>query len=84
MYVVFLFPLLFSIIAAFGVLFGVLFGDHERWTQVIVPVLVLISVCLQFVPYLNENVHFLVPLFMQLILSGWYYLSMQMRDLNDF
>ena len=77
MTVIFLFPLLFSIYAAFGVLWG----DHERWTQVIVPVLVLISVCLQFVPYLAENVHFLVPLFIQLIISGWFYLSMQLRDL---
>jgi hypothetical protein len=77
MYVIFLFPLVFSVLAVFQFLWG----DSSLGTKIAVAVLVLTSIALQFVPPLPELVHFLVPLGLQLIVCGWWYFANLMESL---
>lgn len=71
MYVIFLFPLVFSVFAAIQFLTG----DHGLGTKVAIAVLLLTSIALQFVPPLPELVHFLIPLGLQLFICGWWYFA---------
>ncbi len=54
-------------------------GDYGIVTKVIVCLMAIAAVCLRFVPVLSDSVHFLVPLFMQLILCGWWYIASQLE-----
>lgn len=40
--------------------------------KLIVAAVYVSSVCMQFVPWLSESVHFIIPLFMQIGLCLWY------------
>lgn len=71
MYVIFLFPLVFSVFATYQFLSG----DSGRGAKIAISVLLLASLALQFVPPLPELVHFLVPLGMQLVICGWWYFA---------
>jgi len=75
MYVVFLLPLVLSIVAA--VLFAL--GDYGLFTKVFFGALAVIAVALQFVPAWREGVHFLVPLFLQLFVCGSWYVASQLE-----
>lgn len=79
MYVIFLFPLAFSIIAALQFAMG----DCGLFTKITVPLLVVVSIILQFMHPLPELVHFLVPLGIQLIVCGWWYFATEL-GLGDF
>lgn len=74
MTVVFLLPLVLSFLA----LAYFISSDSGPVTKGVVGVLVVAAACLQFIPTLQESVHFLVPLFMQLIVGGWYYFAMHL------
>ena len=71
--VIFLFPLVLSFVA----LFFFLSGESGPVVKGVIAVLVLTAASLQFVPSFQQSVHFLVPLFMQLIVCGWYYVASQ-------
>lgn len=71
MYVLFLFPLVFSVLAACQFLWG----DSGLGIKIAISVLVLTSIALQFIPPLPELVHFLIPLGLQLIVCGWWYFA---------
>lgn len=73
MTIVFLFPLVLSFVA----LAYFISSDSGSIVKGVIGVLVVTAACLQFIPSLQESVHFLVPLFIQLIVSGWYYIAMQ-------
>jgi hypothetical protein len=73
MTIVFLFPLVLSVVA----LAYFISSESGPIVKGVIGVLVIAAACLQFVPSLRETVHFLIPLFMQLIVCGWYYLEMQ-------
>ena len=69
---IFLLPLTLSIVAA--LMIGV--GDFGLGTKGIVILAVIAAAVMQFVPVLVVNVHFLVPLFIQLLICGvWYVMS---------
>jgi hypothetical protein len=70
---IFLFPMALSVAAALMILFG----DYGPLTKVIVVALVAVALSLQFIPPLAQSVHFLVPLFIQLIVCGWWYFASQ-------
>jgi hypothetical protein len=72
-YVIFFLPLALSLVA--GTM--VLLGSYHWIAKAIVVALVIASVLLQFVPVLQEHVHFLVPLFIQIIVGGGYFLCLQ-------
>ncbi len=71
--VIFLFPLVLSFVA----LFFFISGEFGPVVKGVIGVMVLAAACLQFIPAFQESVHFLVPLFMQLFVCGWYYLASQ-------
>ncbi|MCA8984650.1 MAG: hypothetical protein R3C12_06650 [Planctomycetaceae bacterium] len=72
MYVIFLFPLLFSIVATIQFVTG----EYGPITKGFFGLLTALAATLQFMPSLQEQVHFLVPLFMQLFVCGcWYFAS---------
>ena len=73
MFVIFLFPLIFSIVAAAMAVIG----EYGNVTKIVVSLIVIAAACLQFVPALQASVHFLVRLFMQLIICGWWYFASQ-------
>ena len=73
MYVIFFLPLGLSLIA--GAM--VVLGQYHWLAKTIVAVLVGASVLLQFVPVLREHVHFLVPLFIQILVGGGYFLCLR-------
>ena len=73
MSVIFFFPVVMSIAGA--AMFVI--GDYGVATKMIVCLLAVTAVCLQFVPVLSDSVHFLVPLFMQLTVCGWWYVASQ-------
>ena len=70
---IFLLPLVLSFIA----LFFFLSGEYGPVVKGIVAVMVLSAASLQFIPTFQQSVHFLVPLFVQLIVCGWYYIASQ-------
>lgn len=72
-YVIFFLPLALSATAAAMVLFG----NYHWLAKTIVVAIVTASVLLQFVPVLQERVHFLVPLFIQIIVGGGYFLCLE-------
>ena len=72
---IFLFPLVLSIVAA--VAFAIS-DDVEFSTKAIAILMAAIAAALQFVPVLAEQVHFLVPLAIQLVLGGWFVIWSQM------
>ena len=71
----FLFPLALSLAAA--ALFAT--GDYSLFTRILFPLLAIGALALQFAPGLRENVHFLVPLFMQLFVCGCWSVAMKME-----
>jgi len=71
MTVVFLFPLAFSLFAA--VMFVI--GDHGTFTKAFFSLLTISAIAMQFVPFLQERVHFLVPLAIQLVVCGSWYIA---------
>jgi hypothetical protein len=71
MTVVFLFPLAFSLFAA--VMFVI--GDYSAVAKAVFSILALTAVAMQFTPYLQERVHFLVPLAIQLFVCGSWYVA---------
>lgn len=73
MYAIFLLPLALSLIA--GAM--VAFGDYHWLAKGIVVALIVVSVLLQFVPVLRDHVHFLVPMFIQILVGGGYFVSLQ-------
>ncbi len=73
MTIVFLFPLVLSFVA----LAYFISSDSGPVVKGVIGVLVVGAACLQFIPSFQASVHFLVPLFMQLIVGGWYYIAMQ-------
>ena len=73
--VIFILPLAMSLVAA--VMFAL--GDYSLATKVVVVALVGIAASLQFVPVLAETVHFIVPLLIQLIVCGWWYVAWQLE-----
>ena len=75
MYVVFFAPLLLSVVAAAMVLVG----EFGPVTKGVVLLLTAAAALIQFVPSLRESVHFLVPLFMQLFVCGWWYFASLME-----
>jgi hypothetical protein len=72
-YVIFFLPLALSTTAAVMVLFG----NYHWFAKTIVVTIVAASVLLQFVPALQESVHFLVPLFIQIAIGGGYFLCLE-------
>lgn len=68
---IFTVPMALSLVAA--AMF--LFGEHGLLTKIIVVLLTVTALALQFVPALSESVHFMVPLFMQLVVCGWWYIA---------
>ena len=75
MTVVFLLPLVLSIVAA--ITFG-LSDDVELPTKVTAFLMAGTAAALQFIPVLAEQVHFLMPLAIQLVLGGWFVIWSQM------
>jgi hypothetical protein len=71
----FVFPLVFSFIAA--VMFSS--GDYSPLTKILFPALAAIAASMQFAPGLSEHVHFLVPLFIQLFICAAWYIASQME-----
>lgn len=74
MTVIFLIPLVLSAIATVWIVFD---DDFDVIAKCIVFVVAALAVCFQFVPMLQASVHFAVPVFMQLILGGWWYFATQ-------
>jgi hypothetical protein len=70
---IFLFPMALSLVAAVMMLFG----DYGLLTKIIVVAMTGAAIAMQFVPPLAVSVHFLVPLFLQLIVCGWWYFASQ-------
>ena len=70
---IFLLPFVLSFVA----LFFFLSGEYGSVVKGVVSVFVLAAASLQFVPTFQQSVHFLVPLFMQLFVCGWYYIASQ-------
>jgi hypothetical protein len=68
---IFTVPLALSLVAAAMILFG----EHGFLTKIIVVLLAGAALALQFVPALSESVHFMVPLFLQLVVCGWWYIA---------
>jgi hypothetical protein len=73
MTVIFIFPLVMSILAAL-VVAG---GDHGWVTKLTVCLMVVTSLVLQFLVPLPDVPRLLVPLFLQLIICGWWYYASQ-------
>jgi hypothetical protein len=67
MYVIFLLPLVMSLCAA---VFALVW-DFSRPTKCGIVALVAFAAALQFVPALQQSIHFLVPLFLQMLACGW-------------
>ena len=72
---IFIVPLALSLGAA---LMFVL-GDYGLFTKAFVVVLVAAAASMQFVPALAETVHFLIPLFIQLIVCGWWLVASRLE-----
>ncbi len=73
MTIVFLFPLVLSFVA----LAYFISSDSGPIVKGVIGVMVVAAACLQFIPSFQRSVHFLVPLFMQLIVGGYHYVAMQ-------
>ena len=76
MYVIFWFPLALSVV---GTAFYALYGDAGLIWKLIITGLTLAAVALQFLPGLRENVHFGVPLGMQIVVCLWVALYFQLE-----
>jgi hypothetical protein len=74
MYVIFFAPLIMSLVATFWVVTE----DNGLITKAIFLVVAGTAAAMQFVPELRESVHFLVPMFMQIILCMWWYFASRM------
>ena len=68
---IFIFPMALSLVAA-GM---ILFGDYVPITKIIVVTVAGAAMAMQFIRPLAESIHFLVPLFLQLIVCGWWYFA---------
>jgi hypothetical protein len=68
---IFIFPLVLS----FGAALMFVLGDYSLFTKAFIVVLVVAAASMQFVQALAEAVHFLIPLFIQLIVCGWWYVA---------
>ncbi len=71
MYVIFLFPFVFSLFAAYQFLAG----DFRLSTKIIIGLMAAGSIAMQFLPPLPDQVHFLIPLGLQLVICGWWYFA---------
>jgi|GEM_PF-7006765 len=73
MTVIFIWPLVFSVFAAFMLATG----DHGLGTKIMVCAMVAASLLLQFVVPLPDVPRLLAPLALQLIVIGWWYFASQ-------
>ena len=68
----FLFPLVLSVFAALMIAVG----DYPLWAKAVALLMTLAAAAMQFVAELRAP--FLIPLFLQLIVCGWWYVGEQM------
>jgi hypothetical protein len=69
---IFLLPLALSIVASLMIAIG----DYGLGTKATVIVLTVAAAAMQFAPAIAARVHFLIPLFIQLLICGcWYVMS---------
>jgi hypothetical protein len=72
---IFIVPLALSL----GAAFMFVLGDYGLFTKAFVVMLVVAAASMQFLPALADTVHFLIPLFIQLIVCGWWYIASQLE-----
>jgi len=72
---------LFIVLLVFSIAAAAMFvlGDYGIGTKATVTILVASSACLQFVPQLQQSVPFAVPMLMQLIVCGWWYIASRLE-----
>jgi hypothetical protein len=70
---------LFISAAALAAAAMIVLGEYSPTTKGLALGLAVGSLAMQYVPSIQEEIHYLVPLFMQLVLVGWWWLATRLE-----